>query len=442
MRRTAEVLTLASILLLTPLEVLAQGYGGPSLLSRGGNTPGRRGRAPIDFTYYAGIRGTYESGLIAPTLDESGQLHGNNLYGGQVELGAYGAKSTRRSSVGLDYRGDYRKTNKNISSFNGTNQALSLQYTFQPTRRMQIFANETGGTTNRAFGGFSAPAFADQQNLGVPLNEVYDSRVYFSQTTAGISYRTSARTEYVFSGTGFIVKRSSRSLIGMQGYEASGGVFYSLSRSEKVGVRYEFIRFEFPRIYGGSDIHSADLYYERRLTRNMGMKVTAGGYVANTVGTQKVELSPEVAAILGRGTGVEAFDRTDWKPRIEATLDYTMQRSRLYAGYRSGANPGNGIYITTNQKNVNTGYSYTGFRRLSLGVSAGYTRYSSLGLQLGDFSTLQGGGGMNYRIIEHLDLSLQADRRKFSAPGVSGRSGTNISLGLTFTPASIPLSIW
>ena len=34
---------------------------------------------------------------------------------------------------------------------------------------------------------------------------------------------------------------------------------------------------------------------------------------------------------------------------------------------------------------------------------------------------------MNYRIMEHLDLSLQADRRKFSAPGVSGRSGTSLT---------------
>jgi hypothetical protein len=228
----------------------------------------------------------------------------------------------------------------------------------------------------------------------------------------------------------------------MQGYEAGAGVFYQLNRSTKVGARYEFIRFEYPRIYGGSDIHAVDLYYERRLSRNWGMKLTLGGYLANTVGTQRVELSPEIAAILGRSTGVEAFDRTATKPRIEATVDYTMRRSRWYAGYRSGANPGNGIYITTNQKNFNTGYSYTGFRKLSMGLSAGYTRYNSLGLTLEDFSTLQAGGGMNYRLMEHVDLSLQVDRRKFNAPGVSGRSGTSITFGLTFTPASIPLSIW
>jgi hypothetical protein len=442
LRRTAEVLTLASILLLTPLQALAQGYGGPSLLSRGGNSPGKRGTAPVDFTYYAGLRGTYESGLIAPSLDESGNLRGSNLYGGQVEVGAYGAKNSRRSSLGLDYRGDYRKSNSKISTFNGLNQALSLDFTFRPTRRVDIFAQETGGTTNRAFGGFSAPSFPGQQNLGVPLNEVYDSRVYFSQTTGGVGYRTSARTQFVVSGTGFIIKRKNRALIGMQGYEASGGVSHRLSRSDTIGVRYIFIHFEYPRIYGGSDIHMVEIEYERRLSRRWGIKLIGGAFAANTVGTQSVTLSPEVALILGRSTGVEAFDRTEVTPRIDATIDYTLQRSRWSAAYRSGVNPGNGFYITSSQQSANTGYSYTGIRKLSLGLSAGYTRYKSLGLVLRDLSTLQGGGGVNYRIMEHVDLSLQADRRRFRAPGVSGRSGTSIIFGLTYTPAHIPLSIW
>ena len=96
LRRTAELVLLASILLLAPLEVLAQvggGYAGPSLLSRGGNTPGRRGNAPVNFTYYGALRGMYESGLIAPVLDERGNLNGVTLQGVQAELGAYGARA-------------------------------------------------------------------------------------------------------------------------------------------------------------------------------------------------------------------------------------------------------------------------------------------------------------------------------------------------------------
>lgn len=442
MRRTAEVLTLASILLLTPLPALAQGYGGPSLLSRGGNTPGRRGSAPIDFTFYGAVRGTYETGLIAPTLDDSGQLQGVAVEGVQVELGAYGAKSSRRSSVGLDYRGDYRKTVPNVPAYNGTNQALSLDFTFQPNRRLEIFARETGGTTNRAFGGFSAPSFVGPQNPGVPLNEVFDSRVYFSQTTGGIAYRLSARTQAVVNGSGFFIKRTNRALIGVQGYIASGGVVHQLDRSQSVGVRYDFTRFEFPRIYGGSDIHTLSFLYDRRMTRAWHVKLELGAFRSATVGTQQVNLSPEIAAILGRATGVEAFNRVETKPRIEATSIYTLKRSNWTATYTSGPGVGNGVYATSDQKAVYTGYSYTGIRKLSLGLSVGYTRFTSLGLRLRNYTTIQGGLGANYRIARHFDLSLQADRRRFRAPGVSGRNGTSISFGLSFTPSHIPLSIW
>jgi hypothetical protein len=441
LRRTAEFFTLASILLLTPLQALAQGYAGPSLLSRGGNTPGRRGNAPVNFTYYGAVRGLYETGLIAPVVDDSGNINGVALRGVQLEVGAYGAKSWRRSSLGLDYRGDYRKTNSTTSLYNGVNQALSLDYLFQPTNRLTIFARETGGTTNRAFGAFSAPAFVSQQNQGVPLNEVYDSRVYFSQTTGGVSYRISARTQVIADGVGFFVKRT-HGLIGMQGFDAGGAIMHQLDRSNTVGLRYDFIRFEYPRVYGGSDINMASVLYNRRMTRSWQIRLEVGVFRSNSVGTQEVELSPEVALILGRPTGVEAFDRTVTKPRLEASSLYTFKRSSWSAAINSGPSAGNGIYLASTHKTVHTGYSYTGFRKLSFGVSGGYTTYSSLGLTAGNYSTAQGGGGANYRLARHLDLSFQLDHRWFNSPGISGRSGTGLTFGLSFTPASIPLSIW
>jgi hypothetical protein len=357
-----------------------------------------------------------------------------------VEFGGYGAKAWRRSSLGLDYRGDYRDSNRPI--FNGTNQALSLDYTFQPTNRLLLFARQTGGMTNRAFGGFAAPSFSSQGNFGVPLNEVYDTKTYFSQTSAGVAYRKSARTTLTFLGEGFVVKRSSRALIGMQGYRANGDYDYRLSRVDSIGVYYNYIRFEFPRIYGGSDIHGAGARYRRRLNRNWEVEFVAGLYNSVTTGTQQVQLSPEVAAILGRGTGVEAFRRSEVQPQLELTTNYSLERSRMTLGYRTGIGPGNGIYITSRQEGVNAGYSYTGIKRLSLGLSAGYTRTHSLGLQLGDFTTIQGGGGINYALARHVNLSAQFDRRKFSSPTFQGRNGSSIAVGLSFSPSRIPLSIW
>jgi len=398
---------------------------------------------PVDFTIYAAVRANYETGLTAPTVTEGGGLPSQNYSGIQAEIGAYGGKSWRKFNMGLDYRGDYRRSNQNQNqSYNGTNQALSLDLNFLPTNRTSFFVRETGGTTNRAFGAFSAPAFADQRTLGVPLNEVYDSRVYFSQTSGGMSYRKSARTTYSILGEGFVVKRSSPALIGTQGYRAAADYDYRLTSRDSIGVTYNYIHFEYPRIYGSSDVHGFTGRYMRQGNRNCNFQFVGGYYRVETVGTQEVQLSPEVAIILGRKTGVEAFRRVAYQPQVDVSTNYTGEHSHFTVGYLTGVTPGNGVYITSRQEVVRTGYSYSGLRHLSLGLSAGYTRFNSLGLVLGDFSTLQGGGGMSYKLAQYLDFSLQVDRRKFTSPTVNGRSGTSFVGGLTFSPARFPMSIW
>jgi hypothetical protein len=317
--RTITLVTLAVIVLAAPVSSYAQGYGGPSLLSRGGNRAGQRGRAPTNIRIYGAVRGTYESGLIAPALDETGQLKGVSVTGTQVEGGAYGARSWRRSSIGLDYRGDYRKTNPAL--FNGSNQALSLDWQYQPSRRITLFAQETAGTTNRAFGGFSAPAFADQDNFGVPLNEVFDSRVYFSQTSAGVSYRQSARVSLKFTADGFLVRRTNRALIGMQGYRTGVEWSRQMSRSFATGVAYNYLKFEYPRVYGGSNIHMVGAVFRKSFTRSLDLSGNLGVFRAITTGTESFTLSPEVAAVLGRSRGVQAFKRAFIAPQVRLALD-------------------------------------------------------------------------------------------------------------------------
>jgi hypothetical protein len=381
--------------------------------------------------------------LIAPQVDEFGNVTPVDTYGVQLEVGAFGAKAWRRSSVGLDYRGDYRKYTT-ARRFNGLNQALSLDYTFQPGRRIIYFGRLTGGTTNRAFGGFSAPTFADQQNFGVPLNEVYDSRANFGQLGGGVSYLKSARSTFTATAEGFVIQRKARELIGVQGYNISGSYDYRLTRSDTIGGTYHFVRFTFPRVYGESEVHGAVMNYRRRISRDWDLRFTGGLYRVNTTGTQQVDLSPEVAAVLGRSQGVEAFRRILIQPQVILSVNYTLERSRFTAGYQSGIGPGNGVYITSRQDGLRGGYSYLGIRKLSLGASVGYTRFSSVGLILGSYKTFQAGGGMNYRLAEHLDLSTQLDWRNFDTPSstVRGRSGTSLTVGLSYSPARFPLSIW
>jgi hypothetical protein len=430
-----------ALLLCFGCSLFGQGYGGPSMLSRGGNSPGQRGRLPVDFTYYGGMRGIIESGLTPVSLDEGGVPTSLTRKGGQFEAGLYGGHQWRRSLLGVDYRGDYRRYNGG-SRFNGTNQAISINYEHRLSRRYTLFLSETGGTSNRAFGGFSAPAFASPDAPGLPTNEVFDSRIYFTQSSATLAYRLNARTSVAGSVDGFIMKRQSRALVGMQGYRVNGQVEHRLTGRDSVGVQYGFTNFTFPRIYGGSRVNTIGARYIRRVNRYLDLNILVGAYRAYTFGTQSVELSEEVAAILGRSRGVEAFERVRYEPQIQVNGSYLLERGRATFGYTSGPGGGNGVYLTSHQQIYRAGYSYTGIRRASLGASLGYSRTKSLGLTLGDYTTIQGGIGMNYRLTNHWNLSSQLDRRSFNSPSVVGRSGLAFTFGFTISPSPLPLSIW
>ena len=145
----------------------------------------------------------------------------------------------------------------------------------------------------------------------MPLNDVYDAKTYFNQTSAGVSYRKSARATATLIGEGFIVKRTSRApdqYAGISWTEANYD--YRLTRVDTAGAFYNYIRFEYPRIYGGSDIHGFGGTYSRRISRNWSVNTLAGLYHVETTGTQLVQLSPEIAAILGRASRGRSFQES------------------------------------------------------------------------------------------------------------------------------------
>lgn len=437
------VVLLCSLLALGSFqEAYGQGYGGPSLLSRGGNRPGQRGRAPVEFTFYGAVRGTYDTGLLPVTLGTDGSITRRSVAGLQAEIGLFGGHAWRRSTLGVDYRGDWRKTNARVNTYNGSNQALAVEFDHRLNRRLMLTVAEVAGTTNRAFGGFTAPAFVEVGQPGIPLNEIFDSRIYYLQNVASVTYTQTARLSYAGSGIAFFVRRENLRLVSINGTGGGGQVSYRLNRNETISATYNYLNVDFPRVYGQSQLHIFGGRYRRQLTRNWVIRADLGYFNARTIGTQAVVLSPEVAAILGRSTGVEAFRRSDWKPRVEVAANYTLERSNFYVAVNQGVTPGNGVYLTSTQRSVRAGYSYTGIRRLSLGLSAGYSQMESLAQTVGSFDSFQGGGGLNYRLGRFFDLSAQADYRTFTTSGVQGREGAAVAVGLAFRPGRFPLSIW
>jgi hypothetical protein len=428
------------MLLLTGSFALAQDYSGPSILSRGGARPGQRGGEPISFIYYMGVGASYTSGDI-PLVDENGKAHTVSAYGIQANFGLTGSHRWRRSMFGLDYRGNYRyDTHGSFGS--GSDQAISMAYHTRLSRRVQVSVAETGTVSSFAFGGYTSTAFATSDLIGVPLNDIFDSRVYGSQTTGILQYRQSSHLQLAGMMDGFFIRRANKNLIGVNGYRGTGIASYALDRRSSLSVDYSFTHFDFPRAFGASDIHGVALSYQRAFGRSWRATVSLGGYRVETLGTQSVSLSAEVASLLGVSTGIEAVYRVSYSPSMQASATYGRRRSNFTIGYVRGVTPGNGVYLTSNLQSVNMGYSYSGLRRASLSVNGGYTRYGSLYQNIGNYGSYQAGLSSSFKIYGRVSGSAQFDVRRFAIVNGGSHLGTSANLSLVWSPSRLPLPAW
>src|SRR5581483_5084763 len=99
-------------------------YGGPAILSRG-EMPNMAAPAPVTFRPFIGLNGVYDNGLIPVSVTPQGQIPNDNLYGVELNLGLYGYHNWKRTTIALDYKGDFRHYSQN-SYYDGTDDILSL----------------------------------------------------------------------------------------------------------------------------------------------------------------------------------------------------------------------------------------------------------------------------------------------------------------------------
>jgi hypothetical protein len=173
------------------------------------------------------------------------------------------------------------------------------------------------------------------------------------------------------------------------------------------------------------------------------VRVSAGASRADLYGSQAIALAPEIAEILGVGTGIEAFTRTLYVPQVEATATRAFERSSFYVAYAHQLSGGNGLLQTSAGHTAHAGYSYTGLRKVSLGVSTGYTRQKALGFDaVVPIETYRGGGEFSYTIIPHLNATGHLDWRRWNGAGAIGRSGYSAAIGISYSTSRLPISIW
>jgi len=181
----------------TPQASSDDEYSGPAILSRG-ETPVGQTVAPIAFRPYIGVAGIYDTGLVPVSVTPTGQIPSTDLYGLEVNLGAYAYHVWKHTTLALDYKGDVREYS--TSYWDATDQFLSLILTHQPNKRVTFtLRTQTGLYSNNYFLA-SALGSLDSNYLQLPQNDIYDNRVVFAGVSGDLTYRLTHRLSFNLGG--------------------------------------------------------------------------------------------------------------------------------------------------------------------------------------------------------------------------------------------------
>jgi len=420
-----------------------QTYQGPSILSRDNSLIGERGGKLLDFRYYVDVTGVYDSGLTPLTTNAQGNLiNVGGAYGVETGFGVIGSRKWKRDKLSVEYKGTYRDYSDN-ALVQGLDQFLNLAYARELSRRMILNVKTTAGSVSLANGAFSYLPLTSSDLFAIPANELFDIRTRFAQSRVDLVWQKTARLSFSIGGDGFVVRRSSLALAGLDGYDAHADVAYRLSREQTVTGDYSYTYYDFQRAFGHSKLQTTSLGYSIGLSRRWNFSLRGGGIRIDTLGIMQVAIDPAIAAVVGENYANVTFAKVVYAPLAEARLMRRFVRSSLTLDYSIGASPGNGVYLTSRQDAGTVGYSYVGFRRWTLGMIAGYSQLSAVGQTLGKYTNLQGGTGITYKVARDTHIQLRYDYRHYTTQDSFYQKDSNrVSLGLAFSPGDTPLAIW
>ncbi len=419
-----------------------QTYAGPSILSRDKGLIGERGGKLIDFRFYGELTGVYDSGLTPLVVNAQGEVPNYGAYGIEGGFGVIGSRSWARDKLSVEYRGTYRHYT-NHSYFDGTDQFLNLAYSRVLRRHMTLDLKQTLGTVSLANGEFAYVPLSNTDLFAVPVNELFDNRTAFLQSRVDLVYQKTARLSFGFGGEGFVVRRRSFALAGLNGYSARANVAYRVTRRQTLSGNYAYSYFDFQRQFGNAKLQTATLGYSIGLSRKWDFSMQGGGIRVESSGLTQVAIDPAIAAIVGRNVAIVSFFRVLYVPMLEARVIRRWDRSSLTIGYMLGVTPGNGVYLTSRQNVGTADYSYTGYRRLTAGLTSSYGTMTAVGQTLGQYSNFQAGGGVTYKLGRATHIEVRYDYRHYTTQNSFYlKDSSRVMLGLAFSPGETPLAIF
>ena len=394
------------------------------------------------------INGIYDTGLVRVEANSQGQAAYTDAYGVETRFGAMGSHLFKHSLLDLNYRGAFRHYDRK-TYYDGFDNHLMLSFMHQLSARTEFTVSETGSRTTRGFGfpfGNFLPGGMggyDPMYSGIASNDIFDVPTLASITSASLVHQQTARFSYGIGGSGFVARRSSNHLVGMQGFSGGGNAGYRLSRYQTVAIAYSYSRYSFQRSYGQSDLQGVSVDYSVRLGPRWELALLGGGYRVESQRLILVQLDPLVAQILGQTTGAEAFHSVRYAPRFSGHLSRSFRRSTASISYDRTVTPGNGIYLTSGYDRASGGFSYSGFRKLSLDVSTSANRYRAFTQNLGTYWSYWGSAGFGYKVARSFSIVAHADARRYNiASSIYNHVIYRGVLGVAWSPGDYPVALW
>jgi hypothetical protein len=437
--------SIKSLAVLTVVFPAAAQYAGPALLSRG-EAPAAMSLPDIRFQPFIEASATYNTGLSSVTVTPAGQLATGSSYGTALNWGISGSHSWRHDRLGLSYRGGLTHYFSQ-KGYDSIDQSLMLGYTHDFSRHTVFTFRESAGLITRDFGLLNMPQTVpyDPSTHHIPTTDYFDNRTYYLSSYAGLTWQKSARVSMNFSGDTFITRRRSRALTGDSGMIARGDLQYRISRRITVGGGYFFTHYEFTRVDGGSDAHTAIGTFAMRLTRWVEFSGYGGMMRIESKFIQTLPVDPNIAALLGLSAPPQQIvHRLDTRPNFAGRISRSFRNGVVYASISQGINPGNGVFQTSYATTATGGYNYTGLRRWSAAASADFTRAESVGILGGKYNGYGFGGGLSRLISHSLHFTTSVRARSYGSPAYDryGRFIYEFRTGIGYSPGEVPLRIW
>jgi hypothetical protein len=418
-------------------------YQGPSVLSRGSLSTIGGQISQFGFRPFAGVGGIYDSGLTFTSVDSSGKPTNIDDYGVQVQVGAGLHRSWRKTSLGLDYRGDFRHYAR-TSYFDGSDNMFALGLNRQLGRRWNLSLREAAGTFTRAFGSLTGYGFYDPNQIVTPVNEFFDNRTTYASTAGDLTYQKSARLSFNAGADAFLVRRHAQGLLDVNGIAARGDMVYRYNRHGAVGADYRFMHVDYVNGFGTSDIHTAGINYSLRFSRRWEVALHVGMSRVETVGLTQVAIDPAIAIILGIKYGAEVVRLVNYVPDFYGRLTHSLRHGVFQFSYINRVNPGSAIFRLAQQNSAQAEYNYTGLRHWYLAARAGYNSMRTLTQAGGNYEGYTVGTGITRVLRRDIHAQFRFDLQRYEGgfENTIRRNRARITVGLIYSPGEMPLRFW